>query len=125
MRQPLEQQIIPLLKRINESLRSPREVVTLSYENGIRSKLVVHERWRGRFRRTNEAGSRHGNGPKDIRKANVHRKRRVAGGRIAGAHLDALRHHRRRPSGHHHGGGAGRAERPGVVTEAAGGHGGG
>ena len=44
MRQPLEQQIIPLLKRINESLLSPREVVTLSYENGIQSKLVVHKR---------------------------------------------------------------------------------
>ena len=83
--QPLEQQIIPLLKRINESLLSPREVVTLSYEDGIQSKLVVQRGWRDRFRITNEAGSEHGNGPKDIRKANVHRKRWVAGWRIAGA----------------------------------------
>jgi hypothetical protein len=78
-------QIIPLLKRINESLLSPREVVTLSYENGIQSKLVVHKRWRDRFRGTHEAGNEHGNGPKDIRKANVHRKRGVAGWQIAGA----------------------------------------
>ena len=58
MRQPLEQQIIPLLKRINESLLSPREVVTLSYEDRIQSKLVVYQVWRDRFLKNKRGGER-------------------------------------------------------------------
>jgi hypothetical protein len=53
----------PLLKRINESLLSPKEVVTLSYRTTFQSKLLLHTCQRHRFPGTSEARSDHGHGP--------------------------------------------------------------